>query len=287
MGQKPGTVYLCATPIGNLEDMTFRAVRILKEAAVIAAEDTRHTRRLLSHFDIHTPLVSYHEHNKLNRGPELITRLLRGDDVAVVSDAGMPGISDPGVDLVKLAVAASIPVVPVPGANAALSGLVCSGIDATIFSFLGFLPKTKKKRHDLITAWSNHRHTLVLYETPYRLQETLAELQECWGDRRAVAARELTKKYEEFIRGSLSSLQEHFTQNPPRGEFTLIITGQQENVPVMQNSNDVSVYQLVMQSIDNGDNKKDAIRKVASELGLPKREVYQAVVGHEAGQPED
>lgn len=287
MEQKPGTVYLCATPIGNLEDMTFRAVRILKEVAVIAAEDTRHTRGLLSHFDIHTPLVSYHEHNKLSRGPELIRRLLRGDDVAVVSDAGMPGISDPGVDLVKLAVAASIPVVPVPGANAALSGLVCSGIDATVFSFLGFLPKTKKKRHDLLTAWSGHRHTLVLYETPYRLQETLAELQARWGDRQAVAARELTKKYEEFIHGSLSSLQDHFTQNPPRGEFTLIVTGGQEATPAAQSVIDVPAYQLVMQLIDSGENKKDAIREVASRLGLPKREVYQAVVGYQAGQPED
>lgn len=277
-----GILYLCATPIGNLEDMTYRAVRILKEVTVIAAEDTRHTRKLLTHFDIHTPLVAYHEHNKKERGPELIERLRQGENIAVVSDAGMPGISDPGTDLVQLAVAAGITVVPVPGANAALSGLVASGLDTTAFSFLGFLPKTKKKRKELLMSLGKHPYTLIFYEAPHRVKETLAELTAAFGDRPAAAGRELTKKFEEFIRGPLTALQAHFAATEPRGEFTLVVAGAGEQQEVAaENEPVLTIIEAVQHAMAAGINKKDAIKRVASERGIPKRDVYNEVV--EAG----
>ncbi|MEG6585226.1 16S rRNA (cytidine(1402)-2'-O)-methyltransferase [Dendrosporobacter sp. 1207_IL3150] len=280
-----GILYLCATPIGNLEDMTFRAIRHLKEAKVIAAEDTRHTRKLLTHFDIHTPLVSYHEHNKDSRGPELIERLLQGDTVVVVSDAGMPGISDPGSDLVKLAIEAGVTVTPLPGANAALSAIVCSGLDTTAFTFVGFLPKTNKKRRELLSSLTSYTTTLVFYESPHRLKNTLAELLDVFGDREAVAARELTKKFEQFVRGSLVTLQSYFNENLPRGEFTLIVAGNKE----MQNKdiNDVGrellpLDEAVQVLVQMGIDKKDAIKRVAQERGIPKRDVYQAAIGKDS-----
>ncbi|HWQ60838.1 MAG TPA: 16S rRNA (cytidine(1402)-2'-O)-methyltransferase, partial [Negativicutes bacterium] len=228
MANEPGTLYLCATPIGNLEDMSFRGVRVLKEAAVIAAEDTRHTRKLLSHFDIHTPLTSYHEHNKAARGPELVARLLAGEDVAVVSDAGLPGVSDPGSDLVRLALAAGVPVTPVPGPNAALTALVASGLDTGLFLFAGFLPRAAKKRRELLAALAGLPYTLIFYESPHRLKATLAELAAAFGDRQAAIGRELTKKFEEFVRGSLAELGERFAVQAPRGEFTLVVSGATE-----------------------------------------------------------
>ena len=280
MIEKPGTLYLCATPIGNLEDMTYRAVRILSEVAVIAAEDTRHTRKLLSHFDIHTRLISYHEHNKIERGPEIVERLLAGDDVAVVSDAGLPGISDPGADLVALAVAAGITAVPLPGANAALSALVCSGLDTTLFSFIGFLPIGKKKRRELIASFVGSPYTMVFYESPHRIKTTLTELRSAFGDRPAVAARELTKKFEEFIRGTLDSLEIHFSQHVPRGEFTLIVAGQPDCEKAEINLEEqVPLAEAVLAMMETGITKKDAIKAVATQRGLPKREVYQAVLG--------
>lgn len=280
MIEKPGILYLCATPIGNLEDMTYRAVRVLSEVAVIAAEDTRHTRKLLSHFDIHTRLISYHEHNKIERGPEIIERLLAGEDVAVVSDAGLPGISDPGADLVALAVAAGITAVPLPGANAALSALVCSGLDTTLFSFIGFLPKSKKKRRELIASFVGSPYTMVFYESPHRIKITLTELQSAFGDRPAVAARELTKKFEEFIRGTLSSLELHFSEHAPRGEFTLIVAGQPDCQKTEVNPEEqIPLADAVLALMETGTTKKDAIKAVAIQRGLPKREVYQAVLG--------
>jgi len=276
--EKPGTLYLCATPIGNLEDMTYRGVRVLSEVAVIAAEDTRHTRKLLSHFDIHTRLISYHEHNKIERGPEIIERLLAGDDVAIVSDAGLPGISDPGSDLVALAVQAGITVVPLPGANAALSALVCSGLDTSLFSFIGFLPKHKKKRRELIASLVMSSYTMVFYESPHQIKKTLAELSQAFGERQAVAARELTKKFEEFIRGTLESLGQHFSECEPRGEFTLIVAGQSAERAEGVAPSQVPLVDAVMALIEMGINKKDAIKTIAQERGLPKRDVYQAVL---------
>lgn len=278
---EPGTLYLCPTPLGNLEDMTFRAVRVLKAASAIAAEDTRHTLKLLNHFDIHSILISYHEHNKTERGPEIIARLLQGETIALVSDAGMPGISDPGMELVRLAIANNITVIPLPGPNAALTALIASGMDTTLFTFVGFLPKTNKHRRQLLAKLAAYPHTLVFYEAPHRLKATLAELIKAFGDRQAVAARELTKKFEEFVRGSLSTLEQHFCQNQPRGEFTLIVGGNdecQEQSQTTEAESAIDAVQAVQLLIEQGINKKDAIRQVASQYGLPKRQVYQAVL---------
>ncbi|MCE5284843.1 MAG: 16S rRNA (cytidine(1402)-2'-O)-methyltransferase [Pelosinus sp.] len=281
MSANYGKLYLCATPIGNLEDISYRAVRILTEVAAIAAEDTRHTRKLLTHFDIHTPLISYHEFNKVQRGPELVERLLNGEDLAVVSDAGVPGISDPGADLAKLAAQAGITVVPVPGANAALSALVCSGLDTTSFTFVGFLPKANKSRREILERVAVYPHTLIFYESPHRLRTTLKELSVSLGDRQMAAARELTKKFEEFIRGSISETLVYFSEHEPRGEFTLIVAGQTEKSEAVSSDEDrdeAALLRDVAKLIDNGINKKDAIRMVASQYGIPKREVYQAAI---------
>lgn len=283
MSEKQGILYLSATPIGNLEDMTYRAVRVLGEVALIAAEDTRHTRKLLSHFEIHTRLISYHEHNKVERGPEIIERLLAGDDVAIVSDAGLPGISDPGSDLVALAIAAGITVVPLPGANAALSALVCSGLDTSLFTFVGFLPKGKKKRREIIASLVTNPYTMVFYESPHHIKTTLNELLSAFGERPAVVGRELTKKFEEFVRGTLEGLKLHFAQNEPRGEFTLVVGGCQEeqamgNLPEQES---LSPVQAVMKLVETGITKKEAIKIIAQQRGIPKREVYQAVLGGE------
>ena len=221
---KNGCLYLVATPIGNLEDMTYRGVRILNEVDLIAAEDTRNTRKLLSHYDIHTALTSYHEHNKFEKGPQLITKLQEGLNIAVVSDAGLPGIADPGTHLAQLAIQEGIKVTPIPGANAALSALICSGIDTRKFTFIGFLPKTSKKRKELLESIKLREETLIFYETPYHLKDMLKELMNILGkDRQASTCRELTKKFEEFNRGTLEELVNFFHENEPRGEFVVIV----------------------------------------------------------------
>lgn len=280
MNTPQGILYLCATPIGNLEDITFRAIRVLKEADLIAAEDTRHTRKLLNHFEIHTPSVSYHEHNKLERGPELLNRLLQGQTIALVSDAGMPGISDPGTHLVQLAIEAGVTVVPIPGANAALSALVASGLDTTNFTFVGFLPKTKKKRRDLLEQLVNQPYTMLFYESPHRIKETLKEMTAAFGDREAVAGRELTKKFEEFIRSTLTGLQAYFASVEPRGEFTLVLQGAGEQLSTSKSliEAEMPLAEAVQLLVAKGITKKDALRKVASERGLSRRDVYQAVL---------
>lgn len=280
MNTPQGILYLCATPIGNLEDITFRAIRVLKEADLIAAEDTRHTRKLLNHFEIHTPSVSYHEHNKLERGPELLNRLLQGQTIALVSDAGMPGISDPGTHLVQLAIEAGVTVVPIPGANAALSALVASGLDTTNFTFVGFLPKTKKKRRDLLEQLVNQPYTMLFYESPHRIKETLKEMTAAFGDREAVAGRELTKKFEEFIRSTLTGLQAYFASVEPRGEFTLVLQGAGEQLSTSKTLSEAEMplAEAVQLLVAKGITKKDALRKVASERGLSRRDVYQAVL---------
>lgn len=271
-----GTLYLCATPIGNLEDMTFRAVRILKEVDVVAAEDTRHTRKLLTHFDIHTPLVSYHEHNKLGRGPELIERLLAGESIACVSDAGMPGISDPGSHLAMLAIEAGITVTPVPGANAGLSALIASGLDTTEFHFIGFLSKQKKNRLETLSRIKPIQGTLIFYESPHRLKDTLGELLDTLGDRRIVAARELTKKFEEFRRGTIEELLAYYKEEAPRGEFTLIVDGaSEEEAKAVEETVDMTVEEELVKLIESGTDKKEAIRQVAKRRNMPKRDVYQ------------
>lgn len=280
-----GVLYLCATPIGNLGDMTYRAVATLQQVSLIAAEDTRHTRKLLSHFDIHTPLTSYHEHNQRSKGPELISQLLAGRDIALVSDAGLPGISDPGEALVELALAAGIRVTPLPGANAALTALVASGLPAARFLFAGFLPVAAAERRRRIAELRSVPDTLIFYEAPHRLRRMLADLQTGLGDRRAVAARELTKLHEEFVRGSLLELAAHFAAVPPRGEFTLLVSG----LPIGEATagepepelSDAAVLQAVKQRIAAGEIKKDAIKKTASQLGLSRRRVYRLMIESE------
>lgn len=274
-----GTLYLCATPIGNLEDMTFRAVRILREVDLVAAEDTRHSRKLLTHFDIHTPLISYHEHNKLSRGPELIERLLAGDSIACVSDAGLPGISDPGSHLAQLAIEAGITVTPVPGANAGLSALIASGLDTTEFHFIGFLSKQKKNRLETLARIKPIQGTLIFYESPHRLKDTLAELKDNLGNRRMVAARELTKKFEEFCRGSIEQVLAHYCEEAPRGEFTLIVSGaDEEEACIAEETVDMTIEEELMMLIERGEEKKNAIRQIAKRRNMPKRDVYQIAV---------
>lgn len=284
-----GILYLCATPIGNLEDMTFRSIRILKEVDLIAAEDTRHTIKLLNHFDIHTPLTSYHEHNKLSKGPELITTLLEGKSVVVVSDAGLPGIADPGSHLVSLAIEHNIVVTPIPGANAALSALICSGLDTTMFSFIGFLPKTNKKRKELLEQLKEEEKTLLFYESPHRIKDTLAELVNILGNRKVVAARELTKKFEEFLRGDVEYLIKYFKGNQPRGEFTIVVEGFNQEKQGLKESNEplstADICDLVQALVQEGVDKKTAIKKIAVKLNLSRRDVYQTML--EAEKKED
>lgn len=270
-----GILYLCATPIGNLEDMTYRAVRTLSEVDLVAAEDTRHSRKLLTHFDIHTPLVSYHEHNKLSRGPELIERMLAGENIACISDAGLPGISDPGSHLAFLAIEAGITVTPIPGANAALSALIASGHDTTEFHFIGFLPKQKKNRLDTLTRIKPIQSTLIFYESPHRLKDTLEELLRVLGDRQMTAARELTKKFEELRRGTIAELLEYYREEAPRGEFTLIVEGSTAQEDSADEMSELTVEEELMRLIEQGTDKKDAIRQVAKRRNMPKRSVYQ------------
>lgn len=272
-----GTLYLCPTPIGNLEDITYRTVRCLREADIIAAEDTRHTRQLLSAYDIDTPLLSYHEHNKAEKGPQLIDMLREGKMIALVSDAGMPAICDPGSDLVHLAIEADIPIVPLPGANAGLTGLIASGMDTTRFTFIGFLPKTKKHRLPVLESIKGYEGTLIFYEAPHRIQTVLSELIEVLGDRQAVICRELTKRYEQYMRGSLQQVKEELAAQGVRGEFVILVAGAaaaEENSP----ASDGDYASLVRELMEQGIDKKEAVRMVAKRCGVPKRSVYQAVI---------
>lgn len=272
-----GTLYLCATPIGNLEDITYRTVRCLREADLIAAEDTRHTKQLLSAYEIDTPLTSYHEHNKAEKGPLLIQKLQEGTMLALVSDAGMPAICDPGSDLVRLAIEAGIPVVPLPGPNAGLTGLIASGMDTTRFTFIGFLPKTQKHRLPVLERIKQYEGTLIFYEAPHRIQHVLTEITAVLGDRQAVLCRELTKKYEQYMRGTLSQLQHELAAQGTRGEFVILVAGAEPENPAAADGN-VDYASLVQELMDQGVDKKEAVRMVARRCGVPKRSVYQAAL---------
>ncbi len=279
-GQK-GTLYLCATPIGNLEDITLRALRVLREADLIAAEDTRHTRKLLSHYQIHTPLTSYHQHNRKKKGEYLLELLAGGNSIALVSDAGMPGVSDPGAELVSGAIKQGHGVIPVPGASAGLTALVISGLPTEEFFFTGFLPAAKKARREKLKELRRQRGTLILYEAPHRLRETLGELIEALGNRGAAAARELTKRHEEVVRGFLSDIAEHFKFNEPRGEFTLVIAGaaaEELNLEDEAICPGLTVSEQVLALEAAGMARKEAMREAARLRGVPKREIYRAVL---------
>ncbi len=276
-----GTLYLCATPIGNLEDMTYRAVRILGEVELIAAEDTRHTRQLLTHFAIHTKLTSYHEHNKFTKGPELIDYLHSGKDLVCVRDAGLPGICDPGSHLAELAIAQGIRVSPLPGANAGLSALICSGLDTTLFTFVGFLPRTAKKQQEKLSQVQDYAGTLIFYEAPHHLKGTLRAIYSVLGDRKAVLGRELTKKFEEFRRGTLSELLSYYESEAPRGEFVILVAGTSENETKAEPIINASPVELCQKFIAEGMDKKEAMRKTAKTLGISRREVYKSLLAED------
>lgn len=274
------TLYLVATPIGNLEDITVRALRILKEVDIIAAEDTRNTKKLCNYFDIQTKLVSYHEHNQESGGHKILSYLEEGKSVALVSDAGMPCISDPGEDIVKRAIAEGFPVVPIPGANAALSALIASGIAPQPFQFYGFLSRNKKERQAELELLSQNRETLIFYEAPHRLKESLKSIQKNFGnDRRIVLAREVTKKFEEFLRGTVEQAVEWADANEIRGEFCLVIEGNAEPDLVETSVwwEDLSIEEHVEEVIEREQlSSKEAIKKVSTDRKLSKRDVYQA-----------
>lgn len=269
-----GTLYVVGTPIGNLEDISLRALRILGEVDLIAAEDTRRTRKLLTHYGIKRPLSSYHEHNKLTKLDELLCTL-RQKDVALVSEAGMPGLSDPGYELIEAAIARGIPVVPVPGPSALITALVVSGLPTDSFLFLGFLPRRQKERRHLLASVAGERHTLVAFEAPHRLRSSLADLKDVLGDRRIALARELTKVYEEVWRGSVSQALAHFEENPPRGEFTLVIEGAREEQVAWDEG---QVMEVLAELVAEGVERKEAVKAVSELAGWPKREVYKVAL---------
>lgn len=273
-----GTLYLIPTPIGNLEDMTFRAIRLMKEADVIAAEDTRNTKKLCHYFEINTPLVSYHEHNKETSGRRLIDRLLKGEKVALVSDAGTPCISDPGFEIVGAAIAEGIPVVPLPGANAAITALIASGLNPQPFYFYGFLPRGKKEKKEALIRLKYQEGAILLYEAPHRLKETLQQMLDIWGNRKIVLSRELTKKFEEFLRGTVQEALEWAKAEQIRGEFCLVVEGngddKQEETSWWA---PLTIKEHVEQYIlEKAMPPKEAIKLAAKDRKLPKREVYQA-----------
>lgn len=273
-----GILYLVPTPIGNLEDMSFRAIRILKEADLIAAEDTRNTRKLCNYFEIETPVVSYHEHNKESSGEKLIQKILQGLKVALVSDAGMPAISDPGYELVTAAISEHVTVVPLPGANAALTSLIASGISCQPFYFYGFLNRNKKDKRIELESLKKQLATLIFYESPHRLKETLAIMLDVLGNRNIAICRELTKKYEEFIRGTLEEVIAWSEKDEIRGEFCIIVEGT-DLQPEEETSwwEPLSLEEHVNHYIATGSmSSKEAIKQTAKDRGLSKREVYQA-----------
>lgn len=273
-----GTLYLIPTPIGNLEDMTFRAIRLMKEADVIAAEDTRNTKKLCHYFEINTPLVSYHEHNKETSGRRLIDRLLKGEKVALVSDAGTPCISDPGFEIVGAAIAEGIPVVPLPGANAAITALIASGLNPQPFYFYGFLPRGKKEKKEALMRLKYQEGAILLYEAPHRLKETLQQMLDIWGNRKIVLSRELTKKFEEFLRGTVQEALEWAKAEQIRGEFCLVIEGNGDDKQEEPSWwAPLTIKEHVEQYIlEKAMPPKEAIKLAAKDRKLPKREVYQA-----------
>lgn len=276
----PGTLYLVATPIGNLEDITIRALGILREVDVIAAEDTRQTLKLLNHFEIKKPLVSYYEHNKIEKGNVLISQLIEGKNIALVSDAGSPGISDPGEDLVRLAINQNIKVTMAPGPAAVIMGLVLSGFPTGRFVFEGFLPMNKKARNDRLISLKEEPRTIVFYEAPHKLIHTLRDLRSILGNRSMALARELTKKFEEVIRCTVEEAVRKYEDESPRGEYVLIVEGVE--VPGIEAKKEkweeLSIRQHLDYHMEQGLDKKQAMKKVAEDRGISKRDVYNSLL---------
>lgn len=271
-----GTLYLCATPIGNLQDITLRVLETLKIVDLVACEDTRKTLQLLNHFEISKPVTSYYEHNKMSKGDVIIQQLKDGKNIALVSDAGMPGISDPGYDLVQQCLAEDIPFTVLPGAVAAVTGLVLSGLPTDRFSFEGFIPRQKKERLQYFQNLVQEERTMIFYESPHRLEDTLKTLIEVFPDRPMAAARELTKKFEEIVRGTPSEVLAHFEAEGIRGEFVLLLHGA-DPAPPEERGIDWAVERVAQLEAD-GISQKDAIKQAAKEAGLSKRDVYNFIV---------
>ncbi len=279
-----GVLYIVSTPIGNLEDITLRALNTLKAVDLIAAEDTRHTIKLLNYFEIRTPLISYHEHNKHHKGKELINELKNGKSIALVSDAGTPAISDPGEDIVKLAVESNIAVTAVPGASAVLTALVLSGLNTYRFVFDGFLPVQSKERKKRIQEIKDEIRTIVIYEAPHKLKKTLHDLYEAMGDRSVSLARELTKRFEEVRRTTLAEAISYYNENQPKGEFVLVIEGKSVEELLEEKQLEWEGYSVVEHLniyIQQGISKKDAMKRVAEDRGMNKRQVYSMVLEEE------
>ena len=278
--QKTGTLYIVATPIGNLEDISLRALRVLKEVAVIAAEDTRVTRKLLAHYDIHTPMTAYHQHSKGRRAEEIIERLKRGEDVALVSDAGTPGISDPGHELIRFAIDEGITITSVPGPTAMITALVVSGLPTSHFTFDGLPPRKESERKAFFRGIKSDPRTIILYESPLRLLPTLKTALSELGDRRAAVVREATKMFEEVFRGTLTEVIARFTEHKAKGEIVIIIEGAgPEEAATAQETGAETVEERLKTLMAQGMTERDAIRQTAAEMKLPRREVYAVAIG--------
>jgi 16S rRNA (cytidine1402-2'-O)-methyltransferase len=265
----PDMLYVVATPIGNLEDMSFRAIRTLKEVGLIAAEDTRKTRILLNKYDITTKLTSYYEHSKQIKTAQLLDRLINGDDIAIVSEAGMPGISDPGYELIAAAIEKGISVIPIPGPSAVTTALVVSGLPVSDFTYIGFLPRKKADRKKLLVSIAEEPRTIVAFEAPHRIQASLAAIQEMLGNRRIAACRELTKIHEEVFRGSVSDAIEHFDN--PRGEFTLVIEGKTQKEQTIDLS---LIKEELIQLQNSGIKAKEATTQTSKKHGITRKQTY-------------
>ena len=276
-----GKLYLCATPIGNLEDITFRVVRILKEADLIAAEDTRNTIKLLNHFEIRTPMTSYHEYNKVEKARELVRRMQEGLQVALVTDAGTPAVSDPGEELVRQCVKAGVEVTSLPGASACITALTLSALPTRRFCFEAFLPADKAEREMVLQDLKRESRTILLYEAPHRLKKTLEELKQELGDRPLTLCRELTKKFEEVRYTTLAAETARLSEETPRGEYVLVIGGKsfdEQRQEKEENWRQMSVPDHMARYLEAGMDKKEAMKQVAKDRGVPKRDIYQALL---------
>lgn len=273
------TLYLVATPIGNLGDITPRALEILENADFIAAEDTRHTLGLLNHFGIKKPMVSYFEHNKREKGEYIVSRIEKGETCALVTDAGTPAISDPGEDIVKLCAEKGITVVPVPGACAFVQALIVSGLDTGRFSFEGFLSVNKPARKEHLEEVKNYPHTMIFYEAPHKLKATLKDMYNYFGDRRIAIVKEITKIHEQVMRTTLSEANSYFEENAPKGEYVLVVAGAEKETAKTSYS-DEEIVEDVLSRIEKGTDKKTAIKETAISLSVPKRRVYELMLGN-------
>lgn len=276
-----GKLYLCATPIGNLEDITFRVIRTLKEADVIAAEDTRNSIKLLNHFEIKTPLTSYHEFNKYDKAKVLVNRMLEGENVALITDAGTPGISDPGEELVKQCYEAGIEVTSLPGAAACITALTLSGLSTRRFAFEAFLPNDKKEKAAILEELKTETRTIIIYEAPHRLKKTIDELYAALGNRRMTAVKELTKLHENVFLTSFLEALAYYEENEPRGEYVLVIEG--KKIEELKKEKEASFKEMDINEhmklyMDKGMDKKEAMKAVAVDRGIPKREVYKMLL---------